>query len=280
MNHWLFVCTTQGKGNSRITGRTIWQNRLASHYWGLGSRTANWRDIAKDDRVVFYIGGKGEHVFVGEGTVSTPAYDSSMLIESERRKRSINSQPVSPLFVDFKAIHEFDFDIPVVTLLENLAMFSGKTPETWGSVLQGGVRKLEKSDYDRIVRAGTGRDIANVSSTDEELARAYHEGNKKLAKHLKRERNPKLRRMKLELIPKAEDITCEACGFNFQEVYGKKYRECCEVHHRTPLSYSDKRIKVTVKDLAILCANCHRAIHRSGKPIMSVEDFREKVLGR
>lgn len=33
-----------------------------------------------------------------------------------------------------------------------------------------------------------------------------------------------------------------------------------------------------LSDLVILCPNCHRAIHRTGKEILSVENFRNKFL--
>ncbi len=57
--------------------------------------------------------------------------------------------------------------------------------------------------------------------------------------------------------------TCECCGFNFCETYGKLGKEYIECHHIKPLAdYSKKGEKTEWGDLAVLCANCHRMIHR------------------
>ncbi len=38
-------------------------------------------------------------------------------------------------------------------------------------------------------------------------------------------------------------------------------------------AFASERVSTTLSDLAVLCPNCHRAIHRT-KPLMSVEEFR------
>ncbi len=53
---------------------------------------------------------------------------------------------------------------------------------------------------------------------------------------------------------------CECCRFSFCKTYGKKYIEC---HHIKPLAKFGKNGEIIeLKDLAALCANCHRMIHR------------------
>ncbi|MFN0215817.1 MAG: HNH endonuclease [Saprospiraceae bacterium] len=53
-------------------------------------------------------------------------------------------------------------------------------------------------------------------------------------------------------------LYCEACGFNFQTVYGQDFIEC---HHKFPIAASGPRTN-TLEDLALVCSNCHRMLHR------------------
>lgn len=92
------------------------------------------------------------------------------------------------------------------------------------------------------------------------------EGDPQLVEHLRRERDSGLRDLK---IASSGSHACEACGFDFEQAYGLD--PYCEVHHRVPVSEGPR--VTSLDELAILCANCHRAIHRT-KPMMSVEAFR------
>jgi len=62
-------------------------------------------------------------------------------------------------------------------------------------------------------------------------------------------------------------LRCEVpgCGFCFEEVYGEVGREYAHVHHLSALSGNEKEVQTTLKDLAIVCANCHAMIHRRGE---------------
>lgn len=64
-------------------------------------------------------------------------------------------------------------------------------------------------------------------------------------------------------------LTCQACGFNFETVYGDLGRGYIEAHHLTPLACLPKEGPIALdakKDFAALCANCHRMIHRKEAP--------------
>lgn len=67
-------------------------------------------------------------------------------------------------------------------------------------------------------------------------------------------------------VKKAKGCICEVCEMNFSERYGALGEGYIEAHHLKPLS-SIKGTKVAmnpVTDFAVLCANCHRMVHRSG----------------
>ena len=58
---------------------------------------------------------------------------------------------------------------------------------------------------------------------------------------------------------------CEACGWSINEKEQAVWRSSFELHHLTPVSEleeADSR-EVRSEDFAVLCASCHRAIHRT-----------------
>lgn len=96
--------------------------------------------------------------------------------------------------------------------------------------------------------------------------------------HLRRERDPAIAEAKRQAI-RAEfgRLVCEACGFTSETAYTNLTGDVCEVHHRRPLGDLDQSVETRLEDLAILCANCHRAIHKT-RPLLSVEEFRTTVV--
>jgi hypothetical protein len=71
---------------------------------------------------------------------------------------------------------------------------------------------------------------------------------------------------------------CEACTFNFETEYpilGDGFIEC---HHRLPIATGGIRT-TRVLDLALVCSNCHRMLHRKyNGGYLTVEQLRDMVL--
>lgn len=80
----------------------------------------------------------------------------------------------------------------------------------------------------------------------------------------RRERDPKLRKLKIDFIVSSGiALSCEVCAFNFGARYGDHGEGYIEVHHIRPL-YDSGETRTTLRDLALLCSNCHRMCHREG----------------
>jgi predicted HNH restriction endonuclease len=94
-------------------------------------------------------------------------------------------------------------------------------------------------------------------------ALSVSEGNSKLVTHLQRERNQTIIKAKKK---HAKSFDCEICGFSFERVYGGKAKDYCEVHHLIQLSEAEDVTETRIKDLAILCSNCHRVVHLRNPP--------------
>lgn len=76
-------------------------------------------------------------------------------------------------------------------------------------------------------------------------------------------------------------MECSVCGFNFQEFYGDLGKGFIEVHHIQPLSENKEEVETNPKtDLAVLCANCHRMVHRKKGMTLSIEELKAKIQKR
>jgi 5-methylcytosine-specific restriction protein A len=102
------------------------------------------------------------------------------------------------------------------------------------------------------------------------------EGGVALRSHLRRERDPKIRRRKLDdTRRRGLPIACEACQFDFAQAYGTHGLDYIECHHRIPLHVTGLT-QTKLADLALLCSNCHRMIHRT-RNWLTVEELKELV---
>lgn len=98
------------------------------------------------------------------------------------------------------------------------------------------------------------------------------EGRILLRLHLMRERNPRLRAKKINDARKRLGcVRCEVCSFDFERVYGVRGRDYIECHHRKPLSHTGQTT-TALADLALICSNCHRMIHRH-RPWLTVDEL-------
>lgn len=111
---------------------------------------------------------------------------------------------------------------------------------------------------------------------------AFEEGHERFRLHREKERDPALVKAKRnEVLAQTGQLLCEACDFDFEDFYGSElghgFAEC---HHRTPLASLEPGHQSRTKDLAILCSNCHRVIHRTKDPMWSVHKLREHIQHR
>lgn len=68
-------------------------------------------------------------------------------------------------------------------------------------------------------------------------------------------------------------LFCEVCGFDFDQAYGIDY---IEAHHTEPIASLEGETQNTIDAVALLCANCHRAIH-SRTPPYSIEELKQRT---
>lgn len=106
---------------------------------------------------------------------------------------------------------------------------------------------------------------------------AFPEGRIAYRFHVSRERNAALvRRKKSQALARDGQLRCEACAFVFCEKYGDLGVGFIECHHTVPVYTLRKESQTRLEDVALVCSNCHRMIHRS-KARVTIKDLRELV---
>jgi 5-methylcytosine-specific restriction protein A len=110
--------------------------------------------------------------------------------------------------------------------------------------------------------------IADTTDEDE-----FPEGRVLLRTHQVRERNPKaVKQKKAAVREQTGKLLCEVCGFDFYAMYGDRGDGFIECHHTVPVAELTPGQKTRTADLALVCANCHRMLHRGG--LISIDELR------
>jgi len=111
---------------------------------------------------------------------------------------------------------------------------------------------LEKIS-DRDIEDEINFHIISNKIQENELENWVVEGGTKLIEHYTRERNSNI----IRTIKKNRKWVCDICKKEMKNIYGFNF---IDAHHKFPLSVVGET-QTTEVDIALLCPNCHRAIH-------------------
>jgi 5-methylcytosine-specific restriction protein A len=89
----------------------------------------------------------------------------------------------------------------------------------------------------------------------------FAEGRAVTEAHKRIERNKSIRKQLLRARRKAGELRCEICA-NTGEVVDDAIQEAIFEAHHTKLIARTGEVHTKLSDMALLCANCHRLIHR------------------
>jgi 5-methylcytosine-specific restriction protein A len=101
------------------------------------------------------------------------------------------------------------------------------------------------------------------------------EDRRRIRYHTRIERNRQL----AAAAKRVHGYACQACGLTVEKQYGPIGKLYIEAHHLIPLADlpSDHAVRLDPRnDFDVLCANCHRMIHRPDAP-RSLQDFRTLI---
>jgi 5-methylcytosine-specific restriction protein A len=132
---------------------------------------------------------------------------------------------------------------------------------------------------DAILASLTDPDAPTVAyePNDDEDFQDAPEGRTLTRMHIARERNRKLVQSKKKRTLKSlGKLICEVCKFDFAVLYGERGDGFIECHHTKPVATLASGHRTHLDDLALVCANCHRMIHRR-RPWLTIEQLRDML---
>jgi predicted HNH restriction endonuclease len=117
-------------------------------------------------------------------------------------------------------------------------------------------------------------DILDSEGHLKEESTATTEGGQKMYMARKYERSAKAKKDAISI----HGTICAGCEFDFGKVYGQHGEGFIEVHHAIPLADHGVRETDPKTDLIVLCANCHRMVHRKRGVCLSLDELRNKLI--
>jgi 5-methylcytosine-specific restriction protein A len=166
-----------------------------------------------------------------------------------------------------------------------LANFLAIDPEGAGGLSHGGRGDRDVWDqfaHDRprlrevadAIREMLGGLKAEPEISDEPSLTEAPEGRLLTRIHLARERSGKLvEAKKKSALAQSGKLACESCGFDFAETYGERGDGFIECHHLRPVASLRPGQVTRLSDLALVCSNCHRIVHRRA-PWLTLEELK------
>jgi 5-methylcytosine-specific restriction protein A len=174
------------------------------------------------------------------------------------------------------------------SVLMKMGNFSVYDPESTGAGLPQGA-KLEKEVWNEF--SGDIEKLARISQLIRDsysfltsLGGTYvleeegvSEGGVIYAMHKRYERdNMIVKKKKASVFAEKMALKCEVCEFDFAEVYGQLGSEFAECHHTKPVAMMKPGEKTKLNDLSIVCANCHRMLHRD-RNLLSIKSLKSLI---
>ncbi len=210
------------------------------------------------DRALFFLGSQG---FLGTGIISTESTKAKAQELGWKNRYA----------ADVSSIHLFPFQVPLNLVATS---FPGWAWARYPRMLTTVPETIAKELTLRLDELGGDLPLANdVDDTEASVI----EGSVQVRLHRSRERNSAIvAAKKKQVLQTMGSLTCQVCRFDFLKVYGKLGVGFCEVHHLSQLSGSEEEVQTKLEDLAIVCSNCHRMIHRQ-YPSLTLQALREAL---
>ena len=131
-------------------------------------------------------------------------------------------------------------------------------------------KKIFDAIYALTLRENPQDDVADESE--------FPEGKEVERMHKQRERNALVVTVaKRSFKEKHRHLFCQICGFDFEKTYGELGSDFIEAHHTVPIGVVRGIHRTKPSDIAIICPNCHRMLHRR-RPWLTMADLKKLIM--
>jgi len=175
---------------------------------------------------------------------------------------------IYPHRFDFKIVQDYGEDIFFGTEFFNEAFVEAVR---YSACTQGSITQAISIE----MLADITRNVDDQVDEESSAVVSSYEGKPIMRLHQSRERDPKIvKQKKDQILNETGKLECEICSMDFEETYGILGHSFAECHHTNPLSFRDKNEETSLCDLAIVCSNCHRMLHRK-RPWLTLNDLKD-----
>ena len=134
-------------------------------------------------------------------------------------------------------------------------------------------RKKFRQEFQIIDR----REVGKITIITEDDESTYPEGKERYSQHRSYERDPNLaKKAKTNRLESTGKLQCDVCSFDFSVTYGELGQGYIEAHHTVPVANLCGKRKTKLSEIALVCSNCHRMLHR-GKTLLSIEELTRTI---
>jgi hypothetical protein len=245
--------------------------------WSTGSRTKT--NFPPRSRFFMVRTGKEPRGVIGYGTIPTGKLPPP---EDHWDPRKVGHKAIPYVKIDFENLIDSEQDPEKVVSLDFLkaAGFGLKvsSPQGGGTEIPDEAAAQIKARFDAL-SAPTIEELLELDPHLEAKDLAVPESRILIKKHFYRERKQALvKKKKRAVLSTTGALACEICTLDFLQRYGELGRGFAECHHLTPLTLLTETRETKLEYLTIVCANCHRMLHR-GKPWKTITQLKDILLG-
>lgn len=113
-----------------------------------------------------------------------------------------------------------------------------------------------------------------LSEDAPDVRREFPEGRLYEKLHKQRERSSKVVKLaKQNMKQQLGKLICQVCHFDFGQTYGALGEDFIEAHHTIPVSELNENSTTKIEDIALVCSNCHRMLHRK-RPWLGINQLK------
>ena len=251
MAWWIYKCNARNNEYQNAYGD--WDDFFkpqSTRAWGSTEWIPSLGKLRQGDTVIAYQTDRNE--LVGVATVR----------QSCRRDTNLYLTPTEQIGVKVRPLKKANRRIAAIPALQS------------GPIMT--IYSISASDGEALLRAA--RAAANQKQNNISYQPETDSNEQDFLEGEKRAIQTTVRNTKLRAAAKRKwGVRCYCCGFDFETFYGPRASECAIVHHLKPFTTNNnKQRKTTVKDVRVVCANCHYVIHRTNPP-MSVNKMRQLI---
>lgn len=145
---YIFVASRVETGSQVAYARDIAKRLLENHVWLFSDRAPHVQRMTAGDKVLVYLAGPGERVFIATAVLAEPMREAS-----EREKHYLKDLGLTwfTRAVTIKDVRWFDNAVEIAPLVPDLAFIGNK--KYYGHYLRQAVAKIPGEDYERVVAA-------------------------------------------------------------------------------------------------------------------------------